>query len=105
MTAGVTAPGYNGTAPPLDERFVRPLRFTFIFVKTSACLAAEHLAVAQPKQNRGYVIAPPVRLFQSVANINGNIDADFIDQSQWTHGHAPLHKRIVYRGRIRATFE
>src|SRR6266576_5475697 len=83
------------STPPLPERIVRRLRFAFVFIKTSACFAPEHLAVAQPKQDGGNVIAPPVGFLKCVANIDRDIDADFIDETQWTHRHPPLHKRLV----------
>src|SRR5260370_8169825 len=80
---------------PLRQRVVSRLRFAFVFVETSAGFATEHLPVAQPKQDRGNVIAPPVRLLKCVANIDCDIDANFVDQSQWAHRHTPLQKRIV----------
>ena len=41
------------------------------------------------------MIATPVCLLQCSANINCDIDADFVDQSQWAHRHTPLQKRVV----------
>src|SRR6266566_7949113 len=91
--------------PPLRKRIISRLRFALVFVKTSACFAPEHLAVAQPKQDGGNLIAPPVGFLECVANIDGDIDADFIDESQWTHPHPPLHKGTVDFVRVHAAFE
>ena len=51
------------------------------------------------------MIAPPVRLLKCVANINGDIDADFIDQSQRAHRHAPSNQCIVNSFRLRTALE
>ena len=51
------------------------------------------------------MIALPVGFLECVANIDGDIDADFIDESQWTHRHPPLHKRLVDFVRVHAAFE
>src|SRR5207249_4949805 len=79
--------------------------FAFVFVKTSAVFAAEHLAIAQPTQDGGNVIASPVCLLKSIANINRDVDADFVDQPQRPHWHTPLHKWIVDLVRVQAAFE
>ena len=83
------------SAPPLRQRVVSQMRFAFVFVETAAAFATEHLPVAQPKQNRGNVIATPVCLLQCIANINCDIEANFVDQSQRAHRHTPLQKRVV----------
>ena len=41
------------------------------------------------------MIAPSVSFFECIANIHSDIDADFIDQSQRAHRHAPLQQRVV----------
>ena len=51
------------------------------------------------------MIASPVRLLKGVANINRDVDADFVDQPQRPHWHTPLHKRIVDLVRVQAAFE
>src|SRR6266700_1227429 len=93
------------STPPLRERIVRRLRLAFVFIKTSACFAPEHLAVAQPKQDGRNVIALPVGFLECVANIDGDIDADFIDQPQWSHRHYPLQKSIVDLVRVHTAFK
>src|SRR5438034_10614305 len=93
------------SAPPMRERIVIRLRFALVFVKTSACFAPEHLAVAQPKQEGGNVIAPPVGFLKCVANIDRDIDADFIDEMQWTPRHGPLHTSTVHFLCLHAAFE
>src|SRR6266567_4726563 len=92
-------------APPLCERLVRHLRFTLIFVKTGGRFAAQHLTVAQPEQHGRNVIAPSVRLFQCIANIDRDIDANFVDQPQRSHRHAPLQKCIIDLVRVQAALE
>src|SRR5260370_21143057 len=81
--------------PPSRQRVVSRLRFAFVFVESSAGFATEHLPVAQPKQDRRNVIATTVCLLECIANVDCNIEADFVDQSQWAHRHTPLQKRIV----------
>ena len=48
------------------------------------------------------MIVPSVRLFQCIANINSDIDANFVDQPQRPHRHAPLHECIVDLVRVQA---
>src|SRR3954453_20980482 len=76
--------------PPLHQLVVRRLLLAFVFVKTCACFAAQHLLIAQPKNDAWDVIALTVSLFECVTDIDRNIDADFIDQSQWSHRHSPF---------------
>ncbi len=91
--------------PPLRKRLVNRLRFAFVFVKTSGAFPTPHLALAQPKQDGGNVITPSVCLLQRIANINGDIDADLIDQSQRAHRHPPLHQRMVDFFCVHSAFE
>src|SRR6184192_774074 len=93
------------SASPLHQRIVRRLLLAFVFVKTCACFAAQHLLVAQPKQDSCDAIALPVSLLESVADINRNIEADFIDQSKRTHGHSPFHQRTIDPFRVHAALE
>ena len=51
------------------------------------------------------MVAPPVSLLEGVADIDRNINADFVHQPQRAHWHAPLHKRAVNLLRFQATFE
>src|SRR5436190_18555662 len=83
------------SASPLRQRLVRHLLLAFVFVKTCACLAAEHPLVAQPEQNSWDVITLPISFFEGITDINGDIHADLIDQSQRTHRHSPCHQRAV----------
>src|SRR5206468_12445619 len=92
-------------APPLYERVVRRLCFGLVFVKTTPRFSAKHLTFAQPEQDSRNVIAPSVGFLKSIANINSDIDANFIDQSQRSHRHAPLHKCIIDLVRVQAALE
>src|SRR6267154_4532307 len=83
------------STPPLHQRVVRRLASTFIFVKACACFAAQHLLVAQPEQNSWDVIALPIGLLECVGDIDRDIHAYFIDQSQRTHRHSPFHERTI----------
>jgi hypothetical protein len=67
------------STPPLHQLVVRRLPLALVFVKTRACFAAQHLLVAQPKLDNWDVIALPVSLLECGADIDRNIDADFID--------------------------
>src|SRR3954464_8785018 len=79
------------TTPPLHQLVVRRLFLALVFVKTCACLATEHPLIAQPEQDTCDMIALPISLLQCVADIDGNVDADFINQSQRAHRHSPFH--------------
>ena len=92
-------------AAPFFKRFVRCLRFAFVFVKASARFAPEHLATAQREKRSGNVITPSVGFLKGIANINSDIDANFIDQSQRSHRHSPCHKRIVDLVRVQSAFK
>src|SRR5207247_10320211 len=59
----------------------------------------------QPEQDSRNVIAPSVGFLKGIANINSDINANFIDQSQRSHRHAPLHKCIIDLVRVQATLE
>src|SRR5437868_3389294 len=83
------------SAPPLDERLVRRLRFAFVFVKTAACFTTEHSTIAQPMQDGGSVIATAVGFFQRPGDVNSDVHADLVDQTQRPHRHSPGDKRIV----------
>ena len=87
------------------DPFVRRLLFTLVFVKAGTRLAPKHLAVTQPEQHGRNVIAASVSFLERVANINGNIDADFIDQPQRSHRHPPLHQRGINFVRFEPSFE
>ena len=87
------------------QRLVRRLASTFILVKACACFAAQHLLVAQPEQDSWDVIALAVGLLEGVADIDRNIDADFIDQSQRTHRHSPFHQRTIDSLRVHAALK
>ena len=69
------------SASPLCERLVSALRFTLVFVKAGVRFAAQHLTITQPEQNRGNMVALPIGFLKGIADIDANIDADFVDQS------------------------
>src|SRR6266487_869141 len=92
-------------APPLRERVIAHLRFALVFVKPGSGLPAKHLTVTQPQQDGRNVVAPPVSFLKCVADINSDIDADFVDQPQWAHRHAPSHKCAINLVRVQATLE
>src|SRR5213080_3541836 len=92
-------------APPLYERVVRRLCFGLVFVKTTPRFSAKHLTFAQREQDSRNVIAPSVGFLKGIANINSDIDANFIDQSQRSHRHSPCHKRIVDLVRVQSAFK
>src|SRR5439155_5940820 len=79
-------------APPLYQRVVRRLRLASVFVKTCACFAPKHLLVAQPEQDSWNVIPLSISFLECVADVDGDIDADFIDKSQRSHRHSPFHQ-------------
>ena len=66
-------------APPLRERVIARLRFALVFVKPGSGLPAKHLTVTQPQQDGRNVVAPPVSFLKCVADINSDINADFVD--------------------------
>jgi hypothetical protein len=51
------------------------------------------------------VIALPVGLLERVTDVNRDIDANFVDQSQRSHRHAPRHQRRIDPLRVHAAFE
>src|SRR5439155_6061187 len=71
------------------------LRLAFVFVKTASSFATEHSTIVQPMQEGGRVIAPAVGLFQCAGDVNRDVHADLVDQTQWPHRHPPSDKRIV----------
>src|SRR5205823_13146751 len=81
-------------APPLYERVVRRLSFGLVFVKTTPRFSVKHLIFAQPEQDSRNVIAPSVGFLKGIANINSDIDDNFINQSPPSYPHAPFNKFI-----------
>src|SRR5207302_6247033 len=52
LAAGLFETTRRGVAStPFLERFIRSLRFAFVFVKTAACFSTEHSTIAQPMQD------------------------------------------------------
>ena len=96
LAAGLFETTRRGVAStPFLERFIRSLRFAFVFVKTAAGFSTEHSTIAQPMQDGGSVIATAVGFFQRPGDVNRDVHADLVDQTQRPHRHSPGDKRIV----------
>src|SRR5207253_8055513 len=57
-----------------------------------------------PQYLRSFIAAAE-SVMKRVGNIDSDIDADFVDQSQRTHGHSPARNRLVNLLRINARLE
>src|SRR6266446_7563309 len=93
------------SASPFGKRLVRRLRFAFVSVNSATRFAAEHSTVPQPKQYSRHMITAPERFLQRRGDIDSNIDADFIDQTQRPHRHTPFKQCIVDLLCVEAGFE
>ena len=51
------------------------------------------------------MIAFAVRLFERARDVDRDVDADLIDQSQRSHWHSPFYERIIDLVRTDALFE
>src|ERR1700680_4078904 len=79
---------------PFLERFIRSLRFAFVFVKTASGFSTEHSTIAQLMQDGGSVIAPAVGLFQRRGDVNRDVPPDLVHPTKRPHRHPPGDKRI-----------
>ena len=79
--------------------------FAFVFVKAAPGLAAEHFCLLHLLQDRRRAGARAERFFERGRDIDRDVDADLIDQTQRSHRHPPLDQRGVDFLRIDPLFE